>query len=61
VSNPALWSQSPHATLQAWGRVAGKLCGGKEAVGTGQCLVDHKSVVCLGGQEGQWHLGLSQK
>ena len=27
--NLALGSQQPHATLQAWGRVAGKLPGGK--------------------------------
>ena len=26
---PALGSQQPHTTLQAWGRVAGKLPGGK--------------------------------
>ncbi|KAK4831693.1 hypothetical protein QYF61_018745 [Mycteria americana] len=29
VPGPALGSQQPHATLQAWGRVAGKLPGGK--------------------------------
>jgi len=26
---PDLWSQQPHAMLQAWGRVAGKLPSGK--------------------------------
>ena len=25
---PALWPQQPQATLQAWGRVAGRLCSG---------------------------------
>jgi len=30
VLGPALRSQQPHATLQAWGGVAGKLPGGKE-------------------------------
>jgi len=29
VPGPALQSQQPHATLQAWGGVAGKLPGGK--------------------------------
>jgi len=29
VPGPALGSQQPHATLQAWGAVAGKLTGGK--------------------------------
>jgi len=30
VYDPALWAQQPHAVLQAWGRVAGRLCRGKE-------------------------------
>ncbi|KAK4816427.1 hypothetical protein QYF61_016863 [Mycteria americana] len=30
VSGPVFGSQQPHATLQAWGRVAGKLPGGKD-------------------------------
>jgi len=29
MPGPALWSQQPHATLQAWGGVAGELPGGK--------------------------------
>uniref|UniRef100_A0A8C0BP17 Malic enzyme n=1 Tax=Buteo japonicus TaxID=224669 RepID=A0A8C0BP17_9AVES len=33
VLGPALGSQQPHATLQAWGRVAGKLPGGKRPGG----------------------------
>jgi len=32
ILGPALGSQQPHATLQAWGRVAGKLPGGKVRV-----------------------------
>uniref|UniRef100_A0A669P7Z9 Uncharacterized protein n=1 Tax=Phasianus colchicus TaxID=9054 RepID=A0A669P7Z9_PHACC len=30
---PAVWSQQPHASLQIWGRVAGKLCRGKGSGG----------------------------
>jgi len=33
---PALWSQQPYATPQAWGKVAGKLPGGKRPGGVGQ-------------------------
>jgi len=35
VPGPALESQQPHATLQAWGRVAGKLPDGKGPGGVG--------------------------
>jgi len=33
VPGPALGTQQPHATLQAWERVAGKLLSGKEPGG----------------------------
>ena len=36
VPGPALGSQQPHATLQAWGRVAGKLPGRKRPGDTGR-------------------------
>ncbi|KAK4825329.1 hypothetical protein QYF61_026848 [Mycteria americana] len=36
VQGPALGPQQPHATLQAWGRVAGKLPGGKGPGGVGR-------------------------
>jgi len=29
--------------------------------GVGRCSAEHESVVCSGGQEGQWHPGLYQK
>lgn len=35
MMGPALRSQQPHASLQAWGRVAGKLCRGKESGAVG--------------------------
>jgi len=35
VQGPALGSQPPHATLQAWGRVSGKLPGVKGPGGAG--------------------------
>jgi len=35
VLSPALQSQQPHVTLQAWGRVTGKLLGGKGPGGAG--------------------------
>ena len=53
---PALWSQQPHATLQVWGRVAGKLPGS-----VGWQPAEHEPAVCPGGQEGQQHLGLYQE
>ena len=42
VPGPALWSQQPHATVQAWGGVAGKLPGGKGPGGVGQQLAHHE-------------------
>jgi len=53
VSGPALGSQQPHATLQAWGRMAGKLPGGKGPGGIGQQLTDYEPIACPGGQAGQ--------
>jgi len=50
---PALVSQQLHATLKAWGRVAGKLCGRKGAWDVGCQPAEHEPAVCLGGQEGQ--------
>ena len=50
--------------LQAWGRVAGRLCREKR---WGGVLVDdgwsaeHEPSVCPGGKEGQWYPGLYQK
>jgi len=35
MPSPALWSQQPHAMLQAWGGVAGKLPGRKGSRGVG--------------------------
>ena len=40
--------------LQAWGRVTGKLLGGKGSGAVGQ------PAVCADGQEGQWHPGFSR-
>ena len=45
---PALGSQQPHAALQAWGRVAGKLPSREGSWGA-----EHKPAVCPGAQEGQ--------
>ena len=50
--------QQPQATLQAWDRVAGRLCKGRGLGGIGQRLAEHKPAVCPGGQEGQWHSGI---
>ena len=61
VLGPALGSQQPHATLQAWGGMAGKLPGGKGAGGVGQQLAEYEPAVCPGGQEGQRHPGLYQE
>ena len=61
VLDPALGSQQPHAMLQAWGRVAGKLPGGKGPWGVGRQPAEHEPAVCPGGQEGQWHPGLYQE
>ena len=46
---------------KAWGRVAGKMPGGKGPGGAGQQLAEHEPAVCPGGQEGQEHPGLYQE
>ena len=46
---PAHGSQQPHATLQAWGRVAGKLLLEKDL----GVLVNSRLNMSPGGQEGQ--------
>jgi len=53
--------QQPHATLQAWGRVAGKLHGGKGPWGVGRQPAEQEPPVCPGGQEGQRQPGLCQE
>jgi len=57
ISGPALQSQQPHATLQAYGRVAGELPSGKDL----GVLVNIEPAVCPGGREGQQHPGLYQE
>jgi len=42
VPGPALGSQQPHATLQAWRRVAGKLSCGKGPWGVGRQLAEYE-------------------
>jgi len=54
VQGLALWSQQPHETLLASGRVAGKLPGRK---GPG-VWVEHEPAMCTGDQAGQRHPGL---
>jgi len=61
VLGPALGSQQPHTTLQAWGGVAGKLPSRKGSWGVGQHPSEHEPAVCPSGQEGQWHPGLYQE
>ena len=61
MPGPALRSQQPHATLQAWGGVAGKLPSGEGPWGVGQQPAELEPAVCPGGQEGQRHPGLCQK
>ena len=61
VPGPALGSQQPHAMLQTWGRVAGKLPSRKVAAGAGWQLAEHEPAVCPGGQENQQHPGLYQE
>jgi len=61
MPSPALGSQQPHATLRAWGGVAGELPSGKGPWGVGRQLAEHEPAVCPGGQEGQWHPGLDQE
>ena len=46
---PAIGSQQPHATLQAWGGVAGELPDGKGPWGVGRQPAEHEPVVCPGG------------
>jgi len=57
---PFLWSQQPQAMLQAWGRVTGKLYGGKQSGSASQQPAEHEPTVCPGEQEGQWHPDLYQ-
>ena len=54
---PTRQSQQPHAILQAWRRVAGKLPVRKGFWGVGQQLAEQEPAVCPGGQEGQQHPG----
>ena len=61
MPGPALRSQQPHAMLQVWGRVTGKLPGGKVSWDVGQQPAEHEPAVCPGGQEGQRHPGLYQE
>ena len=49
VPGPALWSQQPHAMLQAWGGVAGNLSGRKGPGGFGRQPAEHEPTVCPGG------------
>ena len=48
VPDPALWSQQPHAVLQAWGRADGKLHRGKGSGCVSGCMAEHEPAVCLG-------------
>ena len=61
MPGPALRSQQPCATLQAWGRVAGKLLGRTGPGGAGWQPAEQEPAVCPGGQEGQRHPGLYEK
>jgi len=61
VPGPAIWPEQPQVTLQAWGRVAGRLRGKNGPREVGQLLAEHEPAVCPGGQEGQWHPNLCQK
>ena len=61
MPGPALESQQPHATLQAWGGVAGELPSGKGLWGAGQQPAKQEPAVCPGGQEDQGHPGLDQE
>ena len=38
-----------------------EVCRGKGSGGVGGCFAEHEPSACLGGQEGQCHLGLYQK
>jgi len=61
MPGPALGSQQPHATLEAWGGVAGKLPDGKGLWGVGGQPAEYELAACPGGQEGQRHPGLHQE
>ena len=61
VLGPTLGSQQPHAMLQAWGRVAGKLPGREGPWPVGRQPAEHKPAACPGGQEDHRHLGLYQE
>ena len=61
MPGPALGSQQPHAMLQAWGGLAGKLHGGKGPGGVARQSAEYELAACPGGQEGQQHPGLSQE
>jgi len=61
MPGPALWPQQPQASLQVWGRVAGRLCRGNSPGGIDHCLAEYKPVLWPAGQEGQWHPGFYQK
>ena len=52
---------NPHAMLQAWGRVAGKLPSRKGPGGVGQDVAEHEPATCPGGQEGHKHPSSCQK
>ena len=58
MPGPALGSKQPHATLQAWGGVAGKLPDRKGPRDAGRQAAEHEPAVCPGGQEGQRHPGM---
>jgi len=61
VLAPALRQQQPQAMLQAWGRVAERLCGRNRTEGVGQSSDEHEPAACPAGKEGEWHPGLHQK
>jgi len=61
VPDPALVSQQPQATLQAWGGVAGELSSRKGSWGVDGQAAEHEPAVCPGGQKGQRHPGLYQE
>ena len=47
MAGPAFWSQQPQATLQSWGRVAGKLPDGKGPWCTDGQSAEYEPAVCL--------------
>lgn len=52
VLDPVLWSQQLHASLQAWGRVAGRLRGEKESGGVSWQGAEHEPAVTASIQDG---------